>query len=245
MRLRNLALLIILVVISVLPSRAAIQCGTGSNNVVLVSSRATIPDSDWTFACRMKHNTGAMPSADFNIMTFWNEGGDGWGQLIVRGTSSGFAGVLVFDANDDDQQAGSQTTFGTSGSTFNGNTNWRIIAMQRSGNTLAVIRDGANIGSSTNANFNSIGGPLHFGLANWEGESAGAAVTFAGCALYHRTLSSTEWSQLAAGIDFSCLPGAKELYAHLIAGPQDLAANSTTTNTCSVVEHPRTIFCGE
>lgn len=248
MRLRNLIPLLAVFFAAAIPGNAALQCDVGTADIIqILSPGASIPDGDWTFACRVKHNTGTIPSGDSQLFTMYGE--DGWFEVIVRGTSSGFAGVLVLSAGDDDGTLGE---FGTSGSTFNGNTNWQIIGIGRNGTTLSVIRDGTVIGSSNNANFDGIlipedsDGVFHYGLANWEGDSDAVGVTYAGCFLIHRALSSAEWAMLNSGADFGCLSGVKFINTRLVTSTGKDVSGGTVINTgCNVATHPRTLFCGE
>lgn len=247
MRLRNLLTALIVFFAGAIPGNAALQCDVNTADIVeIISPSASIPDGNWTFACKVKHNTGTIPSGDSQLYTMYGE--DGWLEVTIRGTSSGFAGVLVFSAGDDD---GSLTEFGTSGSTFNGNTNWQIVGVGRSGDTFAVIKDGVTIGSQNNPNFDGIIIPddadnmLHWHLANWDGDADAVGVTYAGCFLVHRTLTSAEWSMLTAGVDFSCLSGVKSMSLRITSSGQDLSGGAVTNSGCNVVANPRTLFCGE
>lgn len=201
-----------------------------------------MPDNNWTVVgwVQISSNSG----------TAWNSMLDWWNNVhpemrfwIGETSHSTYANDLLAWMADDDTDA-VNVGDGTNNNAFSGVTVWTPVAFRRSGTTFATFKNGVQVDSLTNANFDGITLSTNLILG-----AAGAGTTeflngnLAEWAAWRKALSDTDIAALAKGYAPNRFPDF-EWYVPLIRNYAELAQGAAVTNSGSTVTaHPRIYNC--
>ncbi len=160
-----------------------------SSQNIQLSGTISLPDGDWTIAGKVR-----FPSGSSGTRVIFQHGGGYSNHLRLRSTNTGTPNLTY---HDDD---GSSINFSPYSANFASNTNWRSVALVRTGNQVRLWIDGSSVWDGSNANIDAISNlsPIYFGEDGAGGASLGGEL--AEWAMWTRALSETELDGLHNGL---------------------------------------------
>jgi len=236
---------LVLLILSCLTSGVlAAASFNGSSSYVSVADNPAldVPDNNWTVAGWVQVNSNAGTSWN-SMLDWWNNVHPEMRFWIGEASHAAYANDLLAWMADDDTDA-TNVGDGTNNNAFSGITVWTHVAFRRSGATFATFKNGVQVDSLTNANFDGITLSTNLILgASEAGTTQFLNGNLAEWVSWHKALSNSDIAALAKGFAPNCLPDF-DWYVPLVRNYVELAQGAAVTNSGSTIAaHPRLYNC--
>lgn len=235
---------ILLFIFSAQSFAAIVYSGTAQYVSATGNAAMTIPDSDWTIAGWVKFSSRTGSGTDYITAVY---GAEAYYGIWVPQASAANANKLTFQIYE---YADVDFNLIESGTSFASNTSATHVAARRSGTTFTIWVNGSQVGTSTNANVETVtiggGGTLYFGI-----DADASTGPFHGnmwdWAKWDRALSSDEIATLAKGFSANCIPNSQKWF-YPMGGPygyyKEMLVPITVTNSSTTTsDAQRIIYC--